>query len=121
VKKGAVLIREGDEIHEMYIIKEGRVRATRNVNGRETSLTTAGAGEVLGVLSVVEQKPQYATLRAMKDTVIYKMSMKELMQSAGGDELPISLVLTGLSRTTRLLADQLVRSGRQLDLDATMA
>lgn len=121
VKKGAVLIREGDPIHEMYIIKEGRVRATRIVNGREVSLTTAGAGEVLGVMGVVEQKPQYATLRTLEDTVIYKMNMKELMESAGGDELPIALVMSGLSRKVRILADQAVRSGQQPDLDATMA
>lgn len=121
IKKGDILIREGDPIHEMYIIKEGRVRATRNVQGRETSLTTAGAGEVLGVMGVVEQKPQYATLRALEDTVLYKMNMKELMESAGGDELPVSLVLTGLSQKVRVLADQMIRSGRSIDVDGTMA
>ncbi|MDF7799651.1 cyclic nucleotide-binding domain-containing protein [Pontiellaceae bacterium B1224] len=121
VEKDTVLIHEGDPIHAMYIIKEGRVRVTRTVNGREISLTTAGPGEVLGVMGVVEQKPQYATLRALEDTVVYKMNMKELMDSAGGDELPISLVLNGLSRKVRILADQMVRSGCSVDVDATMA
>lgn len=121
IKKGTVIIREGEPIHEMLIIKEGRVRATREVNGREVSLTTGGAGEVLGVVGVIEQRPQYATIRALEDTVIYRMNMKELMESAGGDELPVALVLTGLSRKLRLLVDQNVRSGRSVDVDATMA
>ncbi|MDF7822953.1 cyclic nucleotide-binding domain-containing protein [Pontiellaceae bacterium B12227] len=120
-KKGEVLVREGDPIHEMLIINTGRVRATRNVNGRETSLMTAGPGEVLGVLGTIEERPQYATLRALEDTAVYRMNMQELMASAGGDQLPASLVLTGLSRKVRLLADQAVRSGRPTDVDATMA
>lgn len=110
-KKDAVLIREGDPIHDMYIIKQGRVRASRNVNGREVELMTAGAGEVLGVLGVLEDKPQYCTLRALEDTLIYRMDLDELMESAGGSELPISLVLTGMAAKLRMLANQMASSG----------
>jgi len=119
--KDAVLIREGDPIHEMYIIKSGRVRAMRNVNGREVEIAVLGPGEVLGVLGVAEEKPQYATLRALEPTVVYRMSMAQLMESAGGSELPVSLVLTGLSRKVRNLADQLAKSGRHISADHTMA
>jgi hypothetical protein len=120
IEKDEILIREGDPIGDMFIIQRGRVRATRNVNGRETNLTTAGPGEVLGVLGVVEGKPQYSTLRALETTILYRMDMNELMESVGGSELPISLVLTGMSEKIRLLADQLIRSGRSFDADATM-
>lgn len=120
-KRDEVLIREGDPIDEMYIIKTGRVRVTKEVNGRATQLATFGAGEVLGVLGVIEQKPQFATLRALEDTVLYRMSMKDLMESAGGDELPVSLVLSGLAKKVRILSDGMLHSGRPVDLDATMA
>lgn len=120
-KTDEILIREGEPIHYMYIIKQGRVRATRHINGREVSLATAGAGEVLGVLGVVEQKPQYATLRALEPTVVYRMDLKELMESAGGSELPVSLALCGLCEKLRMLADQLTKSGRGISADSTMA
>ena len=120
-RKDEILIREGDPIRDMYIIQSGRIRATRNVSGREASLMTAGVGEVLGVLGVVEGRPQYATLRALEPTVVYRMDMKELMESAGGSELPISLVLSGMSEKIRLLADQLTKSGRGISADSTMA
>ena len=120
-RKDAILIREGDPIHDMYIIQSGRVRATRNVSGREVSLMTAGTGEVLGVLGVIEGRPQYATLRALETTVVYRMGMTELMESAGGSELPISLVLSGMSEKIRLLADQVTKSGRGISADSTMA
>lgn len=119
-KKNEVLIREGDPVDEMYIIKQGRVRATRNINGREVELATGDAGDVLGVLAVVEGKSQYATLRALEPTVLYRMDMKQLMESAGGDELPVSLVLTGLCVRLRAMADQLSGSGRKLNADSTM-
>ena len=119
-KKDEILIREGDPIDEMYIIKQGRVRATRNTNGREVELATGGAGDVLGVLAVVENKPQYATVRALEPTVIYRMDMKQLMESAGGDELPVSLVLSGLCFRLRMMADQLTGSGKSLNADRTM-
>ncbi len=120
-EKDAVLIREGDSIHEMYIVKSGRVRAMRNINGREVELAVMGQGEVLGVLGVAEEKPQYATLRALEPTVLYRMTMSQLMESAGGSELPVSLVLAGLSRKVRVLADQLAKSGRQIPADSSMA
>ena len=41
--------------------------------------------------------------------------------SAGGSELPISLVLSGMSEKIRLLADQLTKSGRGISADSTMA
>lgn len=119
--QGEVLIREGDPISEMYIIKSGRVRASREVNGREIPLGSMGAGEVLGILGVVEETPQYATLTTLEPTVLYRVNMQELMESSGGSELPISLALNGLCGKLRLLADQLTKSGRRTPTDSTMA
>ena len=118
---GEVLIREGDPIHEMYIVKSGQVRVLREANGREVPLGTLGAGEVLGVLGVVENRPQYATLVAVEPTTVYQMGLEELMESAGGSELPASLVLASLAKKVRLLADQLAQSGRSLPTDSTIA
>ncbi len=120
-KRDEVLIREGDPIDEMFIIQSGRVRAMRSLKGREVELAVMGPGEVLGVLGVAEGKPQYATLRALEPTVVYRMNMQQLMESAGGSELPVSLVLSGLSRKVRLLADQLSASGQSINADSTMA
>ena len=119
--QGKVLIREGDPINEMYIIKSGRVRASREVNGREVPLGTMGPGEVLGILGVVENKPQYATLIALEPVTIYRMNLRELMESAGGSELPVSLALGGLCGKVRVLANQLTKSGRGISADSTMA
>jgi VanZ family protein len=120
-KAGTVLIREGEPIDAMYIVKSGKVQASRKVNGREVSMNSLGTGEVLGIFGVVEGRPQYATLTAIEPTTLYRMTLPELMESAGGDELPVSLVLTGLCGMVREMADQMVKSGQNLPLDGTLA
>ena len=37
--------------------------------------------------------PQLTTITALEPTTVYRMSLDELMESAGGRELPISQVL----------------------------
>jgi VanZ family protein len=115
------MLREGDPIDDMYIIKQGRVRIMRDIDGRDVDIAEGSAGDVVGVLGVVEGKPQYATIRALEPTVVYRISMRELMESAGGDQLPVSLVLTGLCERLRSLADQLAGAGRAMRADQTMA
>ncbi len=70
---------------------------------------------------VVEGKPQYATLSAIEPTTVCRMNIGELMESAGGSELPISLVLNGLCAKVRILADHQLKSGRGISIDSTMA
>ena len=101
-----VLIHEGDPVPDLFIIKEGRVSASKKMDGKEVILGTLKAGDVLGLLGVIEEKPQYATLTTKEPTTLYRMSLKELIESAGGSELPVSLVLNGLCKKIRELIDQ---------------
>lgn len=111
---GAVLIREGEAVDEMYIVKSGRVAVSREVNGRKRALGVQSAGDVLGILGVVQETPQYSTLVAEEATVVYRMNMKDLMESVGGSELPVSLVLSGLCESVRELGNQVSGVKRSL-------
>ncbi len=59
--QGAVLFREGEVGGEMYIIVSGRVRVTREVRGVEKVLTTLPAGEFLGEMALLNNRPRSAT------------------------------------------------------------
>ncbi len=61
------------------------------------------------------------TLGVVSGGTVYRMNLRELMESAGGSELPVSLVLGGLCGKLRVLADQLAKSGRGISVDSTMA
>ena len=91
---GAVIMREGSRVRHFYIIKSGEVRLTQMIDNQPTELTTLGPGDVVGVLAVIRGTTQIATVEAIEPTVLYSMSLSELTDSAGGEEQPVSLVLT---------------------------
>ena len=102
----AIVLREGDSIDEFFVIKSGRVRLSRLAGDKDQYLATAGPGTVIGVLGEIQSTSQYATAVAETDAVFYRMSLSELMDSAGGREQPVSLVLTNMAEVIRGLADR---------------
>ena len=107
-----VILREGDPVEECLIIKSGRVKLTRLQNDRPVELTQAGPGEFLGLVGVLGDKPQLTTITALEPTTVYRMSLDELMESAGGRELPISQVLLQCVEKLREAAVKLTEEER---------
>ncbi|MFJ5881738.1 Crp/Fnr family transcriptional regulator [Kitasatospora cineracea] len=62
---GEVLIEEGDERREMWLLVEGRAKVTRRLNGRTASLVDLKvAGDVLGEIAAMDCGPRTATVTA---------------------------------------------------------
>jgi CRP/FNR family cyclic AMP-dependent transcriptional regulator len=59
-KRGEVLFREGDPGKEMYVIQAGKVNITKKVRETEKILATLGAGEFLGEMALLNNKPRSA-------------------------------------------------------------
>jgi CRP/FNR family transcriptional regulator, cyclic AMP receptor protein len=70
VPKGAVIFRQGDEGHEMFVISAGRVRLTIGVEGHEKEVAVLGAGEFFGDLSLLSDAPRSATAEALEDSTL---------------------------------------------------
>ena len=66
---GTTIVSQGDSGVGLYIIKSGKVRITHTSNtaGTEEELGTAGAGEVLGEMSLLDDLPRSATISAIDD------------------------------------------------------
>src|SRR5262245_56011051 len=58
VKQWAVIVKQGDPGDSMYLILEGELRARLITSGKETILTTFGAGEFFGDMSLFDQGPR---------------------------------------------------------------
>lgn len=97
-RAGDVMLREGDLPRAFYIIQRGLVEITRQVAGVTVPIATIEGGDVLGVSGVVQGLPAAATATARAYTIAYVMTAEELMDSAGGSELPISIALDGLTK-----------------------
>ncbi|WNQ10392.1 ATP-binding cassette domain-containing protein [Paenibacillus aurantius] len=62
---GAVIIREGDEGEEAFIITRGEVEVSvRGADGRETLVNRLGAGQYFGEIALIRQVRRTATVRA---------------------------------------------------------
>jgi CRP/FNR family cyclic AMP-dependent transcriptional regulator len=66
---GSTLIKQGDTGVGLYVITGGRVRITQtnNPDRAETDLGTAGPGNVLGEMSLLDDLPRSATVTAVDD------------------------------------------------------
>src|SRR5437899_460779 len=70
VPKGAVIFRQGDPGHEMFVVSAGRVRVTIGSEGHEREVGTFGPGEFFGELSLLSDAPRTATAEAIEDTTL---------------------------------------------------
>jgi CRP-like cAMP-binding protein len=65
---GDVIVREGDDSREMYVIQSGAVAVTRNIDGVEIELARLERGNFFGEMSLLESISRNATIRALGET-----------------------------------------------------
>lgn len=61
---GEIIVREGDESQDMYVVHRGEVEVLKQVDGRDVPLATLGRGAFFGEMSMLEALPRSATVRA---------------------------------------------------------
>ncbi len=76
---GEVIVREGDETREMYVIQTGSVVVTKLIGGREHKLGTMGRGSFFGEMALLESLPRHATVRAVGDTKVLTIKPGSLL------------------------------------------
>lgn len=70
VDDGKIIFKEGDEGDEMYIIQDGSVRISKNIDGKEYTLAVLGKGDFFGEMAIVNRVKRTATAIAA-DTLRY--------------------------------------------------
>ena len=60
----------------MYIVHKGSLEVVKNINGVEQVLTKFNAGDFFGELSLLNNEPRTATVRAIEDSILLKVSPK---------------------------------------------
>ena len=79
---GHVLMREGENGSQMFILLEGEARVERA--GREVAVV--GAGEVLGEMAIVAEGPRVATATLTKPSRLFVIAHREFHSLM--DEMP---------------------------------
>ena len=66
-RRGAVMLREGEDPTRVLVLTEGRAKAvTFTEEGKEVVLGFMGPGELLGEVATIENKPRSATVVALE-------------------------------------------------------
>jgi len=105
------ILSEREESTDVFFILSGRVQVQRySENGRELIYSIIGAGEIFGEFSAIDGRPRSASVVAIEDTLVCRMTSTEFL-SLLSSNFDVALQLM------RLLSAKLrVLTNRQLEL-----
>lgn len=102
---GALIFREGEPAHSMYVLVSGKVRISRRVPGMgEEALAIIEAGQYFGEMGVVEESVRSADAYAHEPSTVWRIDRGQFDQLLFTDKDLAYAVLWTLVRTlsTRL-------------------
>ncbi len=104
---GQVLFRQGERDESLYFVISGRLRAVQSSEeGERTVLGEIAKGETVGELAFFTGEPRIATIVAVRETLLARVSSEVFR------ELLLAYPLVSLN-LTRLVIDRMKRSGVQ--------
>ena len=79
IKAGSVIFREGEEAHELFVIKSGQVR----IQLGNRTLAELSANDVFGEMALIDSEPRSATALAVTDVELVAVSEKQFLFLVG--------------------------------------
>ncbi len=96
--KGEVLFKEGDPGDEIYIIKKGKIRIYKEIEGEERTLAILKEGEIFGEMAVLDGKPRSASAEAVENTVLEVLSKDSIVNVINSHPMVKFLIDTLIER-----------------------
>ena len=114
--EGQVLFREGDPADSVFRLLSGAVDILRELDGDPILLGTVGAGQLIGEMGVVENRPRNATARAASEIEVEILTPTEFLDHIASSPRAARELIERLSQRLREADDRIVnderRSGR---------
>lgn len=114
---GEVIIEEGAPGDRLYIVLSGALEVTKREGGRDITLATRRRGEVLGEMSLLEQAPRTASVRASEASELLAIgpeAFRQLLERRPGAATTLLRTVVGRLRSTEaslVQADKLASLG----------
>ena len=90
---GEILFRDGDPGDTMYVVRSGRIRVFKEIDGREKTLAFLGGGDFFGEMALLNQKPRTATAEVVEETRLLVIDAKMFgAMLMGNAEIAIRLI-----------------------------
>jgi predicted acylesterase/phospholipase RssA/CRP-like cAMP-binding protein len=74
VRRGDVVIKQGDDADGLYLVGSGRLRISINKDGSEHVLDEVARGELVGEMALLNDRPRSATVTAIRDSHLLFLS-----------------------------------------------
>ena len=112
---GSVLISQGEKGLGLFILTKGTVRITRanSPDGAEEVLGTAGEGDVLGEMALLDDMPRSATVTAVDDVSVlvlpfweFRIVMRGILRSDPDVGLDLMAILSRRLRKAEQRANE---------------
>ncbi len=78
---GEVIIRENEVGETAYVIAQGKVEVSKQLNGQKVHLSYLGVGEIFGEMSMIDEKPRSATVTAVTETLVSEIRREDFFIS----------------------------------------
>ena len=90
---GTVLFREGEQGDTMYVVQSGKVRITKDGADGHKTLAVLGAGEFLGEMAILNNKPRTATATVDTDARMLVLDARTFEQMVvSNTEIAVRLI-----------------------------
>lgn len=120
-KRGEALVEQGQKSDALYLLLTGRARVTAaDSRGREVILATLGQGDYLGEMSIIDNEPHSATVRAEVQTDVLMLGRAEFARCLTENASMSLVVMRGLVKRLRH-ADRKIESLALLDVYGRVA
>ena len=121
IKKGEDVVRQGQNSHALFLILSGRAHVVMTDNkGKEVILATLKAGDYIGEMSLIDNEPHSATVRAEVQTDVLVLGRAEFARCLPENSSLSYAIMRGL--VTRLRsADRQIESLALLDVYGRVA
>ena len=104
---GDVIVREGEESREMFVIQRGSVAVLKQIAGAEVEISRLHRGDFFGEMSLLESLPRSATIRAVGETRLLVIRPGSLQLKIRRNPTFAFEMLQKMSHRLRVLNDRL--------------
>jgi len=111
--EGHVLFREGDPTDGVFRVLSGAVDIVRELDGDPILLGTVGAGQFIGEMGVVENRPRSATARAACEVEVEILTPAEFLDEIAHSPRAARELIQRLSQRLREADDRIVNDERR--------
>ena len=103
VAPGKLLIKEGDQCGNAFLITGGRVEVFRAVNGTKHRLAVLGPGDIAGEMGLIDNAPRSACIATMEPTQCIVITRELFIKQWRASPPLVRYVLHSLVRTLRAI------------------